>query len=261
MRRGGFAIDPERKSGKTMNRKNPNHAQPRALVLTSAAAAALAIAGTAHADGLDIWLSQNNGQLQVGAVDKDDDEFFPGVRAFEAFFGESTDGNFPNETDEPGWYTETLPFGSAYGFDILDALRVWNGTDFDTIAAETLTITADSTDPGAPSATTAVPGQLVPGFFFTTPDASGFFDTHIDFVLNAPAADGIYLLTFRATSDQFGNSDPLYLVLSQNIDDVFVEQALDYVNDVIIPAPGTTLAPAAFIAALALRRRRTAARG
>ncbi|MGP1347468.1 MAG: hypothetical protein ACTS3F_12490 [Phycisphaerales bacterium] len=242
---------------------NHHTASPRraslapAIAITTAAASALALAlaGPAHADGVDIWLSQNNGQLTVGAVDKDDNEFFPGVRVFEGFFGESTDGNFPNETDEPGWYTETLPFGSAYGFDILDALRVWNGSDFDTIAGQTLTITADSTDPNAPSATTAAPGQLVPGYFFATPDPTGFFDTHIDFVLNAPAADGIYLLTLRATSDQFGNSDPLYLVLSQNIDDVFVEQAVDYVNDVIIPAPGT-IAPAAFVAAFCLRRRR-----
>lgn len=211
--------------------------------------------GVAFGDGVDIWLSEVDGQLQVGAVDKDDDEFFAGVRAFEAFFGESTDGNFLNETDEPGWFTETLPAGSAYGFNILDGLRVWNGSDFDALAPVSLTVTADSNDPGAPSATTGALGEFVPGFFFTTPDATGFFDTHIDFVLGAPFTDGIYLLTLEATSDQFGNSLPLYLVLSQNIEDAEVELAVDFVNDVIIPAPGA-VALFGMLGLAAARRRR-----
>lgn len=217
------------------------------------AATALALGGAASAQHFDIYLSAENGKLTIGAADDESGQTVPGVSVFEAFFGESTDGNFPNETDEPGWFADDLPQNTVYGFNFLDGLRVFDG-DFDQFAAETLTLTADSTDGGAPSATTAGAGQFVPGFFFTSPDGSGGFDSHIDFVLNAPASDGIYLAQMQATSDSFASSDPFWIVFSQNVPDEQLEIAVEYVEANIVPAPAG--AAALLLAFGAGRRRR-----
>lgn len=219
--------------------------------MTACAAALIAgVSSTALAGELDVWVSFENGRIAIGSADKGTNPvtFTPGVRVFEAEFGELP--LFPNLLDEPGFYTETLPAGTGIGFNIVDALRSWNGFNFDTIPTQTMSIFSDDLFPDGPEAITpASAGGFVPGFQFVEADASGFFDDHPVFQLNNQA-DGIYLLSLELFTNASGiaNSETLYIVFGSNLDGTFgddeafeeaIEAAIDYVNNVIIPSPGT----------------------
>ncbi|MFB3431339.1 MAG: hypothetical protein ABL309_10510 [Phycisphaerales bacterium] len=232
-------------------------------ILTAAALAAAA-SSAALADGLDVWVSFADGQIVTGEADKSTNPvtFTPGVRVFEAEFGEIP--GFPNLLDEPGFYTEQLPAGTGIGFNIVDALRVWNGSDFDTIGSQSMSIFGDPFPDGDVATTPATAGMFVPGFEFIEADANGFFDDHPTFQLNNQA-DGVYLLSLELFTDADGiaSSDPMYIVFGSNIDgslgddEAFEEQidaAVDYVNNVIIPTPGA--AGLLALAGLAATRRR-----
>ncbi|MFG0293914.1 MAG: hypothetical protein ACF8MJ_12285 [Phycisphaerales bacterium JB050] len=236
-----------------------------ARILT-ASALLTAMSSTVFAHGFDVWVNFENGQIVTGEADKTTSPvtFTPGVRAFEAEFGEIP--GFPNLIDEPGFYTEHLAPGTGIGFNILDALRTWNGSDFNTIASQTMSIFGDPFPDGDVATTPASANEFVPGFQFIEADSNGFFDDHPTFQLNNQA-DGIYLLSLELFTDAEGiaNSDPFYIVFGSNIDgslgddEAFEEQieaAVDFVNSSIIPAPGT--AGLLALASLAATRRRRA---
>lgn len=237
------------------------------MIARTVTAAALLVSASsiALADGLDVWVSFDNGRIVTGEADKSATPvtFTPGVRAFEAEFGEVP--GFPNLLGEPGFYTEHLPANTGIGFNIVDALRSWNGTDFDTIPAQTMSIFGDPFPDGDVATTPASPGAFVPGFQFIQADTNGFFDDHPSFQLN-DQADGVYLLSLELFTDASGiaNSEAMYIVFGSNIDgslgddeafEAQIDAAVDYVNNVIIPTPGAAglLALAGFAAT---RRRR-----
>lgn len=232
----------------------------------TAAALFAAASSTALAGELDVWVSFDNGRIVTGSADKSTNPvtFTSGVRVFEAEFGELPD--FPNLLDEPGFFTETLPAGTGIGFNILDALRVWNGSDFGTIGAQTMSIFGDPFPDGDVATTPGSADVFVPGFQFIEADASGSFDDHPTFQLNNQA-DGVYLLSIELFTDADGiaASEPMYIVFGSNIDgslgddiafELAIESAVDYVNTVIIPTPGT--AGLLALAGLAATRRRRA---
>jgi len=233
-------------------------------ILTAAALAAAA-SSAALAGDLDVWVSFADGQIVTGSADKSTNPvtFTSGVRVFEAEFGEVP--GFPDLLDEPGFYTEQLPAGTGIGFNIVDALRVWNGSDFDTIGSQSMSIFGDPFPDGDVATTPGTAGMFVPGFEFIEADANGFFDDHPTFQLNNQA-DGVYLLSLELFTDASGiaNSEPFYIVFGSNEDGTLgddeafeeaVEAGVDYVNNVIIPTPGAAglLALAGFAAT---RRRR-----
>ena len=198
----------------------------------------------------DVWVFVEDGRIKTGSADVDESIFETHVRVFESELGEVT----PNFTDEPGFFSQTLTAGTTIGFNIVDSLRVWNGTDFNTTASVDMTLWQAFGIPGSPSSTTpGSPGTEVGGFDFATADALGMIDDHPDFVLNAPATDGIYLLTLELTSPGLDKSLPIFLVLNQNMSEEMHEAAAEYA-EANVPAPGT--AALAGVAALGLVRRR-----
>jgi len=232
---------------------------------TLAATFIASVSTVALAGELDVWVSFENGSIVTGSADKSTSPvtFTPGVRVFEAEFGEVP--GFPNLLGEPGFYTEQLPAGTGIGFNIVDALRVWNGSDFGTIGAQSMSIFGDPFPDGDVATTPGSAGAFVPGFEFIEADTNGFFDDHPTFQLNGPA-DGVYLLSLELFTDVSGiaNSETMYIVFGSNLDgslgdevafEAAIESAVDYVNTVIIPTPGTAglLALAGFAAT---RRRR-----
>lgn len=221
----------------------------RFSTMLPAAVLAAGASSAAFAGELDVWVSFQDGQIALGSADKGTNPvtFTAGVRVFEAEFGELP--LFPNLANEPGFYTETLPAGTGIGFNIVDALRAWDGSDFDAIPTQNMSIFGEPFPDGDVVTTPGSADGFVPGFQFIEADASGFFDDHPVFQLNNQA-DGIYLLSLELFTDAAGiaNSDTVFIVFGSNLDGSFgdeaafeeaIESAADYVNSVIIPTPGT----------------------
>jgi hypothetical protein len=143
------------------------------------------------------------------------------------------------------------------GFDILDAARMWDGSDFDALSSGLFTMELAPGVPGSPSATTpGVPGS-VPGFVIATADGDGTFHQHIGMTLGAPADSGVYLLSLRLwdESGALGTSDSIWFVLNNGMSEADHEAAIAYVESVLVPGPSVAglLGLAGFAG---LRRRR-----
>lgn len=221
-----------------------------AVFLTAATGAVLA--GPKHHHG-DVIVTVEAGRL-ITATEHDD------TLEHERVFGGELGELIPGFGDEPGFEGHGLPALTQVGFDILDALRIWNGSDFGAISPSTLTLELAPGVPGSPSATTpALPG-FVPGFIFGTADEEGEFHQHIGMTLNAPGDEGVYLVQLRAfsptdTSGGLVPSESFWLVLNNGMDENTHDAAIDYVRSVIVPAPGALLVSAGMVLA-GIRRRR-----
>src|SRR5690606_4733143 len=114
---------------------------------------------------------------------------------------------------------------AVLGFDLIDALRVWNGTDFDTVATDPMQISLFTesrlTPPDA--------GGFTEGFDFATVSSSGTVHTHLNFLLTAPEIPGVYLLTFQLRLDTEGiePSLPTYIVFNHDSTDEETDAAID----------------------------------
>lgn len=196
---------------------------------------ALALALAANADArqahFDVHVSVEQGRLATGGIDVDSGMVVPGVRAFAGEFGE-----FMNGTNDPGFVASAGTFtqGTLVAFDILDALRKWDGEDFDAIPTERLTISL-----GVNSRQTPIAGdELVDGFNFVQAGAGGGFHQHINFFLGSPASMGVYLLKLRLrVSAGADPSDPFYIVFNQNDAEENHDAAIEYVETVLLAPP------------------------
>lgn len=220
--------------------------------------AALAGGGVIPDDFDDIFVGFDSGRVTTSRIIDDGVGGFltEPSRVFSAEFGES---GLPGFADDPGYFSfGVFAEGTAIGFNVLDALRAWNGSDFDAISSSSVTLAFASGVPGSPEVTTpAAADQSVAGFEFVTADPLGLFDQHIDLTLNDPAP-GVYLLKlelFLGGPRGSTTSLPYWLVLGNEADLADLGAAIAYTEQVIVPTPGA-LAPAAFIAVAALRRRR-----
>ena len=144
-------------------------------------------------------------------------------------------GAFPNFTDSPGFdgVESTFAPGSQIGFDILKALRKWDGMDFDAIPPETLRIRLG---PSANTRLTPTTDQVVAGFGMPV-NSFGEYHHHYQYTLQAPASNGVYLLELRLWSTQAGlnPSEPFWIVFDQNSDQASVEAAAAWVKDNFLP--------------------------
>lgn len=192
----------------------------------------------------DVEVSVEGGKIVTGLVDLDTpgNPVVTGVRVFSGAFGEA-----PNLTDDPGFNAKgnttqsPAPFapGTLMAFDIVDALREWDGNDFDLIADETLTIflgfNPDITTP-------PMADGVVSGFNFVAAGSTGGFHQHFNYFLDAPAQDGVYRLALRlrASGGAVASSDPFYIVLRQGNSASLIEaqeDAIQYMNNLLSPAP------------------------
>ena len=182
----------------------------------------------------DVQLIVQSGALITGVIDFDQpgNPVTPGVRVFAATFGEVDNG-----TDDPGFSATAQPAlaGRQIAFDILDALRVWQGGTFSTIAAERLNVSL-----GVNVRTTPlVADQLVSGFSFVVASGAGSFHQHMNYFLGPPFAQGVYLLKLQVRCVSCGVSPtaPFYVVFNQDQPGSTHQAAIDYVQNVLLAPP------------------------
>lgn len=226
---------------------------PRGVVLTSVLLGSCSVAFAQHADVLLIP-DFINGVVTTGAFYDDSGTVVSmNQRVFEAEFGEADPMN-PNFADEPGFRALPGDFDNSFwGFNIIDTVFVWNGTDFSAVSPYSMTINfGPSPDITSPTA----PGGFTSGF--DIPVGAGGFDDHLNIFLDAPmdgTADGIYLLTLEVYAEGLDASAPIWFVMNRRLSEAEHEAAIDWVNANLVPAPGA-MALLGAAGLMANRRRR-----
>ena len=132
-------------------------------------------------------------------------------------------GSFDTIND-PGFdsFEGALPPNTQIGFDIVSALRIWNGTDFSQIAQPRIRVRLG---PPSNSRLTPLADTLVAGFGFTT-SSTGLYHFHFNYTLLSqatppisPAESGVYLLAMRlwANNAAIASSEPFWIIFNQNV--------------------------------------------
>ncbi len=225
-------------------------------------------AGTALAGGVphvgDVGVVFVNGKIVTTLVEEEEasrgipPELGTSQRVFDSDLGGIEFGPFGN--DEPGYTTNALPAGAQVGFNMLSELMRWNGSGFGGGIGETMQIGKFVGTPGEITATSAA--GFVPGFYFATADAFGFFDEHLSNILmglalRADPVDGIYLLELELFTDAPGiaNSDPYWIVFNLNQPQEQQDEAIVWVEENLVPAPVSAMLAAIPLLTCLSRRR------
>ncbi|MFM9957406.1 MAG: dockerin type I repeat-containing protein [Phycisphaerales bacterium] len=151
----------------------------------------------------------------------------------------ATFGEFPNFTDDPGFDTTGttgFPNGTTFAFDLLDALRKWDGSDFDAVAVETIRVAKGSASVFTP------PGvnEIRAGFAFGQVSL-GFLHEHLRYTLQTPQSAGVYAMQMRVrvTTGGFTESLPFWIVFNQNASAAEHGAATQYLERLVTPpCPG-----------------------
>lgn len=200
----------------------------------------------------DVGLTISGGRLVSGIVDDSggSEVVIPGQRVFAGEFGLLA----PGYSDEPGFFAasgEFLP-DSRIGFNVLKAVRVWNGTDFTDLSTSRITLEYAG---GAFSVASPVSDVFTAGFSFPVgPD--GGFDEHLDMYLN-PDVVGIYLLELGLWTTQAGvaGSEPIWMVLNNGADEEQHEAAIEWTEANLVPTPAALTVLFAGAGLMSRRRR------
>lgn len=155
--------------------------------------------------------------------------------------------------DEPGFQVPdgTLPGDSFVGVNIRKAVRSWNGSDFLTNSASTMTLEYGPNSWTSPAIDSLVVGPQIQS------DPLGGLHEHPDFYLDTPHDDGIYLLELELSSSAgLQTTDPFWIVFNWNQSLGEHETAIQWVRDNLVPAPGSLAFLGAF-GVIASRRRRS----
>lgn len=196
------------------------------------------VAGVASAHEGDYGLVLIDGRVVTGIGDHDDGVVEDiGERVFAAEMSLAGSNWF---ADEPGIFigAGSMPDNVGVGFVLEAALRRWDGTgavDFSSVSPAAMTL-----EFGPSSATTAMSDGDVGGFsILYDADSPTGFDEHFDFLMDASAGEGIYLLQMRFTVDGFADSQSVWTVFNAGLEEDAHEAAIGYVENVIVPAPGS----------------------
>lgn len=175
----------------------------------------IASPAAAQLHNTDVALSIVDGQITTGA------------RVYTTELG---DKGLENEIDDPGFdnLAGTFPTGSSLRLDILDALRKWDGEDFDLIPSETMSLRLLSLGP----VFTPAASQVVQGFDVPV-SSDGAWHRHYDYVLHGAASDGVYLMQLSLDSNDGGiaASDPFFIVFGQNVFGAPLDTAAEWVEE------------------------------
>ncbi len=200
-----------------------------------------------HAGDILLYLENNT----IITAMEDGGEIMP-WRVFGSEFGEDPDD--PYFTDEPGFDSEagTFPVPSSVGFNIQDALLIWNGNGFsNTDSTMTIKYILQEVTSG---------NGFVPGFGIPV-SSDGSWHKHFGFILNganrSDPADGIYLLelTLWSSDPSVYGSVPFYMVFNNGMSDDLHDEVMDWVQDNVVPEP-VSLVSLGVLSIYALRKRR-----
>lgn len=172
----------------------------------------------------DVFLAVEGGRIVSGLIPEGGGLAEIPHRVFRSDLGEID----PNFSDEPGFdnLPGTFSPSSALGVRLRGPLRVWNGGDFSTIAESRMTVAFSTL-----SIETPPDDRIVQGF--TLPVGSnGEWHRHLEYTLQAPATDGVYLLELDvfSTDPAIGTCDPLWLVFNQHAAERDVQAALAWTS-------------------------------
>lgn len=225
-------------------------------VLATASACAI-LGASAPALAQDIGLSLRNGRLFTTVVEGEPPSQQFGTSENRVFFAEfDFNSTFPNivAIDEPGYASNDVSLiGQSVQLFLRGPTRRWNGSAFQT--ESTFTLATGAPDLGVLFQTLPASG-VAPGVTFNV-----LQDLHFDWTLNSATdtiGEGIYLaeLDVRGAAGQgYLNSNPYFFVFSYKALESDVASATEYVNDVLVPAPGTGVMALAGLAALRRRSR------
>ncbi len=229
----------------------------RTVSIVSILAGSAASVAFAHGEDVDVLLRVVDGGLVTGSWSHDTDSVVEERERVFAFEWGNDEG--ANISDEPGFFAEpgTLS-GFEWGVNFTDAVRLWNGSDFDTVSPDTVTFELLGAEQDTPSTAGGFTGG------FGIPVGPGGFDDHYEIVLNAAtdgSADGVYLIEMEvfaqdpARGSAPATSETFWFVGNFGADELQHEAAIEYVEDVLVPAPGAG-ALFALAGVGAVRRRR-----
>ena len=187
------------------------------MKLLAAIAAVGLGASVCRGQHVDVQLLVTGGKIETGRIDfsRPGNPIDTSWRVFEAAFGE-----VPNYTDDPGFNAASssgLPGNTLLGFNILDGVRKWDaGTQtFGPVISGAITVQLGGAV-FAPSP--AGCNQVQPGFAFAQTSGSGSVHQHVQYLLNAPASSGAYVLKLEVFAEHpsVEASEPFWVVFSQN---------------------------------------------
>ncbi|MCR9076761.1 MAG: hypothetical protein NXI07_12060 [bacterium] len=206
-----------------------------AAIIACGAAASLALG---HGEDADYGLAIIDGITSVGLGDHDTGTI---TEFGERVFGADMSVSGPNWfADEPGIFIaeNSLPDNTQVSFTLTSALLFWDGAgavDF-VQSANAMNLTF-----GPASVSTAFDNNPVAGFSINyDADQAGGFDEHFDYTIDASAPAGIYVLANSFSLSGAADSDVIFTVFNAGLGEDLHEEAIEYVEHVLVPAPGAT---------------------
>jgi hypothetical protein len=191
-----------------------------------------------HGEDADYGLAIIDGVTSVGLGDHDSGTITGfGERVFAAEMSLVGANWFAGE---PGIFIEegSLADDTQVGFTLTSALLYWDGTgavNF-TQASNAMTLSF-----GPASVSTAFNNNPVAGFTINyDADQVGGFDEHFDYTIDASAGAGIYVLANTFSLTGASDSEVIFTVFNAGLDEALHEEAIEYVESVLVPAPGAT---------------------
>lgn len=220
-------------------------------IIVCGAAASLTLA---QGEDADYGLAIIDGVTSVGIGDHDAGAITDfGERVFAAEMSISGANWF---ADEPGIFIAegSLLDNTQVSFILTSALMYWDGTGSVGFSEASHAMTLGF---GPVSVTTALNDDPVAGFSLNyDADQIGGFDEHFNYTIDSSADAGIYLLANTFSLTGASDSHVIYTVFNAGLDDAFHDEAIEYVESVLVPAPGAmgVLAMASVGAMVRLRR-------
>jgi len=215
-----------------------------ASVLAVCAGTSMAVAGPGHAG--DITLTISGGKMFT-AIIPEGGGTAEAQRVFASEFFDVAGFAF---ADEPGYEIDdgTLTPGSGLFLTMRKAVRSWTGSDFSTIATQTITASF------GPNSITSNLTDIATGGLLLPVEAGGGLHDHPEVNLNDALA-GIYLLELELSSDTgLEKTDPFWIVYNYGAGEADHDAAIEWVNSTLVPAPGSLALVG--LGLLAARRRR-----
>ncbi|MBO6740837.1 MAG: hypothetical protein JJ916_13370 [Phycisphaerales bacterium] len=204
-----------------------------AIIACGAASLALG-----HGEDADYGLAIMDGSVAVGLGDHDTGtitEF--GERVFAAEMAISGSNWF---ADEPGIFIAegSLLDNTQVSFTLTSALLYWDGTEAVDFSQSANAMTLSF---GPASVSTAFDNNPVAGFSINyDADQVGGFDEHFDYTIDASAGAGIYVLANTFSLTGAADSEVIFTVFNAGLEEDLHEEAIEYVEHVLVPAPGAT---------------------